>query len=74
MQIAGDPYRVRLTTDLTRYHTHLEAGAKGTVIPNVKCSVWGTQDRFGAVRFDCCGAMLDILFQSLERVNGEATP
>lgn len=69
MQIAGEATRVRLTTDLTRYHPHLKAGAEGQTIPGVKVSVWGASDRFTAVRFDCCGKTLDILWQSLATVS-----
>jgi hypothetical protein len=70
MQIAGNPTRVQLTADLTRYHNHLVPGVMGTTIPNVKVGIWGSQDRFVAVRFDCCGETLDILWNSL-KVNEE---
>jgi hypothetical protein len=60
-----EPAPVRLDVDLTQYHEHLEVGVCGTLIPGLQVGVWGAQDRFGAVRFDCCGATLDILFKSL---------
>lgn len=73
MQIAGDPTRVRLTTDLRRYHMHLASGTTGMTIPDYKVGVWGTQDRFVAVKFDCCGATLDILWGSLDVLPGEGS-
>lgn len=65
MQIAGKPERMRLIVDLTRYDRRLTVGQLGTTMPNVKLSIWG--DRFVAIRFDC-GAELDILYKSLEKV------
>jgi hypothetical protein len=62
----GKPKRVVLTVDLRRYHSHLVPGTRGTLLPDVKVGMWGHQDRFGAVRFDCCGATLDVLFESLD--------
>jgi hypothetical protein len=67
MQIGGESYRVELIEDLTRYDKRLIKGQLGMTMPGVKLSVWGSSDRFVAVRFDC-GAELDILFQSLRRV------
>lgn len=61
----GTRERVRLKVDLTRYHKHLEVGAAGWILPGVKVSDWGSQDRFGAVKFDCCGATLDIVTSGL---------
>ena len=61
----GKPARVTLNVDLTQYHGHLTPGVTGTLIPDLKCSMWGSYDRFGAVRFDCCGATLDILLGNL---------
>jgi hypothetical protein len=56
---------VTLNTDLTRYHDHLVPGTTGTVLPAIKTSVWGSQDRFGAVRFDCCGHLMDVVLGNL---------
>jgi len=61
----GKKKRCTLIVDLTRYHEHLTPGAKGFLIPELTMSNWGNEDRFGAVKFDCCGATLDILFKSL---------
>jgi hypothetical protein len=61
----GEKKKVRLNVDLTRYHRHLVPGVTGTVIPDLKCSMWGSQDRFGAVRFDCCGVTMDIVLANL---------
>jgi len=64
-QLGGNPKRVKLKIDLTRYDTRLTVGQKGTTIPNVKCSMIGGMDNFVAVKFDC-GAKLDIVIKSLE--------
>lgn len=71
MQIAGSPTRVRLTADLRRYHHHLIAGVDGTTLPDVKFGFWGTWDRFVAVKFDCCGVGLDVLWTSLTALDTE---
>ena len=68
MQIAGEPKRVRLKVDLTRYHPSCKIGSLGYTILDKKFSVWGSQDRFVAVKFDS-GAQLDVLWESLEIVN-----
>lgn len=57
--------RVRLSHDLRQYHDHLAPGSEGTLIPGAKCGMWGSEDRFGAVRFDCCGVMLDVLLEGV---------
>lgn len=61
----GERTPVTLNVDLTRYHHHLEPGVTGHLIPGLKTTMWGSSDRFGAVRFDCCGATLDIVLQNL---------
>lgn len=66
MMWMGSAVRAKLNVDLSRYHEHLQAGSMGTLLPFVKVDAWGSEDRFGAVRFDCCGATLDILLASLE--------
>ena len=71
MQMGGEPRRVRLTVDLTRYDARLVFGSLGRTMPSVKLSIWGSQDRFVAVRFDN-GAQLDILRKSLSDSVGEA--
>jgi hypothetical protein len=58
-------HRVQLDVDLTRYHQHLLPGAQGVSVPDVKTTVWGYQDRFWAVRYDCCGHTMDTLTKSL---------
>ncbi len=58
-------HRVRLDVDLARYHEHLKPGIEGTSVPGVKTTVWGYQDRFWAVRYDCCGRVMDTLTSSL---------
>jgi len=61
----GPSRKVKLDVDLTKYHGHLVPGVTGTMIPDRKCSMWGSQDRFGAVRFDCCGITMDIVIRNL---------
>ena len=70
MQIGGERQRVRLNVDLTRYDARLVVGSMGWTLPDVKLSMWGSQDRFVAVKFDC-GASLDILYKSLSVSLGE---
>lgn len=65
MQIGGKPERVELLVNLERYGKGLVEGIKGWTIPNVKLSMWGSEDRFVAVRFDN-GISLDILYKSLK--------
>ena len=65
MQLGGSPKRVKLKTDLTKYDNRLTIGQKGSTIPDVKLSHWGSMDNFVAVNFDC-GAKLDIALNSLE--------
>ena len=67
MQIGGEPIRMKLTVDLTRYHLNAKEGALCTTIPDCKLSMWGSQDRFVAVRFDE-GGSLDILWKGLEKI------
>ncbi|HEX4422900.1 MAG TPA: hypothetical protein VH165_33520 [Kofleriaceae bacterium] len=62
----GEPRRVTLKTDLTRYHDHLVPGVTGQLVPELQVGVWGALERFVAVRFDCCGTTMDILLESLE--------
>ena len=62
----GERKRVTLKDDLTRYHTHPKPGVQGTLLPEVKANTWGSDDRFGAVKFDCCGHTLDVLLRGLE--------
>ena len=64
-QIGGKPQRVKLKTDLTRYGKGLVVGIEGVTIPNAKFSIWGSEERFVAVRFDN-GFELDVLYKSLE--------
>lgn len=62
----GENCRVTLLDDLTRYHGHLKPGSKGTILQGVKASIWGSEDRFCAARFDCCGHTIDVLLKGLE--------
>ncbi|MEK6847900.1 MAG: hypothetical protein AABX50_02125 [Nanoarchaeota archaeon] len=68
MQIAGKPLRVKLKVDLTKYNSKCKIGSLGYTAPDVKLSIWGSQDRFVAVKFDN-GAQLDVLWDSLERID-----
>ena len=68
MQISGNPKRVKLIVDLTRYNPKLKIGELGWTIPNVKITVWGSQDRFVAVNFDN-GFLTDVLYKSIEFVD-----
>ena len=68
MQTAGKPLRVKLKTDLTKYDNRCKIGSLGYTIPDIKLSIWGSQDRFVAVKFDN-GAKLDVLIDSLEIIN-----
>jgi hypothetical protein len=65
MQYGGEPQKVKLTVDLTKYDSRCVAGSTGKTIPNVKLSEWGGYDHFVAVRFDN-GASMDIAYNSLE--------
>jgi len=64
-QLGGNPKRVKLKVDLTRYNNKLTAGQEGITMPNVKLSQWGSMDTFVAVNFDC-GVKMDIAINSLE--------
>jgi hypothetical protein len=61
--------RVRLNTDLTRYHVHLLPGVEGTTVPRRATTEWGWQDRFAAVEWDCCGHVMDTLWTGLDDVD-----
>ena len=65
MQIGGKPERVKLNTNLERYADGLLPGIEGWTIPNRQFSMWGSQDRFVAVKFDN-GVQLDILYKNLD--------
>lgn len=62
----GESKRVVLKYDLTDYHPHLKPGTAGMLLQGVKCSTWGSNDTFGAVKFDCCGHTRDIVLKSLD--------
>lgn len=74
MYFGPDQQRVRLDVDLTRYHRHLEVGATGRLLPMVKVGIWGSTDRFGAVRFDCCGETLDVVLSQLTDIDEAGAP
>lgn len=65
MQLGGEPQKVVLKTDLTKYHDACVEGSIGVTIPDYKVGMWGSYDRFVAVRFDN-GAVLDVLYSGLE--------
>jgi hypothetical protein len=58
-------HRVRLDVDLTRFHPHLVPGIEGTSVPGMITTEWGYQDRFWAIKYDCCGHTMDTLLTSL---------
>ena len=63
------PIKVRLTTDLTRYHPKLQVGAEGYTVGVY--GMWSRgSDRFIGVRFPEAGTF-DILWQSLEIIDEE---
>ena len=68
MQISGKPIRIKLKVDLTRYDSHYKKDEQGWTIPDYKVGIWGSQDRFVAVKFDN-GACLDVLWESLEIID-----
>ena len=70
----GPPTRCTLEVNLTRYHEHLVPGAQGVLVPKVKTTSWGELDRFGAVKFDCCGHTLDIVIANLTIEDGASNP
>lgn len=67
MQIGGKPKRVKLKVNLEKYGKGLVMGIMGWTMPNIKLSMWGSQDRFIAVKFDN-GIQLDVIYSSLEEV------
>jgi hypothetical protein len=67
MQIGGKPRLMKLNTDLTRYHYNAKPGALCLTLPDVKLSMWGSQDRFVAVQFHA-GGQLDVLWTGLDEV------
>ena len=68
MQIGGEPERVKLKVDLTRYNEKAKEGELGWTIPGTKLTFLGSSDTFVAVRFDN-GISMDILYKSLEFIN-----
>lgn len=67
MQNGGKPERVRLIVNLERYGKGLIENSLGWTIPDTKLSIWGSSDRFVAVKFDN-GISLDIVSKNLEKV------
>jgi hypothetical protein len=65
MQLAGDPVRVKLTYNLTRYDSRCIVGELGWTIPNVKLGLYGGLDAVVAIRFDN-RAKLDVFYRNLE--------
>jgi len=65
MQIAGDPVRVKLINDLTRYDPRCKVGELGWTMPNVKLGLYGSMDSVVAIQFDN-GAVMDVFYRSLE--------
>lgn len=66
---------IMLKVNLEKYGEALVEGVLGWTIPNTKLSMWGSQDRFVAVKFDN-GASLDLLWKNLEQIqpNTEHSP
>ncbi len=67
MQISGERERVKLKVNLEKYGKGLVIGLMGWTIPNIKLSMWGSSDRFVAVKFDN-EIKLDVLYSSLEKI------
>lgn len=62
--------KVRLTTDLTRYHSGLRPGVEGNTIGSY--GMWSRgSDRFVGVHFPSVGATLDVLWEGLEIIDPE---
>ena len=64
MQEGGNPIRVKLVSDLTKYDQRCTIGQEGETIPNIKLSLVGGFDSFVAIKFDN-GAELDVSWNSL---------
>ena len=64
--------RVRLKHDLTQYDRRLLKGEEGTTTTVGQGAHARNYDRFVTVNFDC-GAHLDILWQSLDRIDTPET-
>ena len=62
---SGPKLRVKLKIDLTKYHPSCIVGAEGYIIPGLKTTKFGHQDRFGAVQFDN-GVLMDVLINELD--------
>jgi len=67
MQKSGEPVRIKLTQDLTRYHPKLMVGEMGWTMPDEAVGDWGEHDTFVAVKFDN-GLKWDLLWKGLEIV------
>jgi len=61
----GEPIRVTLKEDLTRYDSRLVPGATGTLVPYWVTGAWGRGFNFGAVQFDN-GPLIDMVLDNLE--------
>jgi hypothetical protein len=64
-QLGGEPRKVKLIKDLTKYNIKLTIGQEGVTIPNKEFSSWGSFDDFVAVAFDN-GVELDVSYTSLK--------
>jgi len=69
MSWLGEPYRVRLTEDLTRYHEHLVVGTEGVLVPQRAFSKAGVSNLFAGVKFDCCGVEIDVMHKGLDIID-----
>lgn len=65
MQHGGKPKRVKLIVDLTRYNENCIIGAEGVTVPDHAVGIFGSEDRFVAIKFDH-GAVMDITYDSLQ--------
>ena len=68
MQHGGEPLRVTLTVDLTKYDSRCVVGSEGYTVPYGKLTAFGGFDHFVTVKFDS-GAMLDIARSGLKYEN-----
>jgi len=67
-QVGGEPERVKLKVDLTKYDDRLVAGEEGYTVPYAYTTMYGKHyDNFVCVKFDC-GSKLDVATRSLEYI------
>lgn len=64
MEMSKNPRKVILNVDLTKYDSRCTKDSKGSTMPMVKLSSFGSFDHFVAVKFES-GAQLDVAINSL---------